>query len=302
MSGPRPFCGQQSGQAVDAPLTAIFGIIAAISTLIGVAAAAKNAVLGAAAFTLLGVGAVALAAVAAGAVVLGVVGYMLYDRCSERKGPERCWAGAVNTITESFDSGWDAVFPSGAMHPRVDVVVKCAYWPLTTAGVGFVACSSEPANTGSPMIQTYYKSDKVCSAGLGAVIGAGAVAAGLIVAAIAIGVIGCATIIFCLVALLVALVIGVIAVLAGAAIGGAIGRAAAEDDEPTAGDGSEIATGDLVTINGTLLTMGNFELANVGWWAKSTTVHGAVAGSPPYTDVQAEELLTDACPVRDVIR
>ena len=300
MSG-RPFCGEQTGQAVDAPLTQIFAIIGVISTIVSVIVAAKDAATGAGAFTLLGVGAVPIAAVAAGVAVLGVVGYMLWNRCAERKGPVRCWAGAVNQITESFDLGWDVVFPSGAMHPRVDVVVKPDYWDLTTAGAGSVACSVVPLNIGSPMIQTFYKSDKVCSAGVGAVIGAAAVVAALVVAAIAIGVIGCATIIFCLFALLIAAIIGAVAALAGAAIGGAIGRAAAGDDTPSTG-GAAIRAGDLVTVNGTLLTMEEFDLANCGWWAKNTTVHGAATGIAPFTDVEAQQLAFDACPVRDAIR
>lgn len=299
MSGERPFCGEQTGQVVGSPVTDILAIIGAISTVVSIIVAAKDAATGAAAFTLLGVGAVPLAGVAAGAAVLGVTIYMLYNRCSTRKGPTRCWAGVVNGITDSFNSGWDVVFPSGAMHPRVDIVVKCEYWTLTTAGAGFVACSTSPNGVGSPMIQTFYKSDKVCNAGIGAVIGAAAVVAALVVAAIAIGVIGCATIIFCLLALLIAAIIGAVAALVGAAIGGGIARAVSEDDAPTAGDGTGIAVGDLVTVNGTLLTMEEFELANVGWWAQTTTLHGAVAGQPPYSDVQAAELATDACPIRD---
>jgi hypothetical protein len=87
--------------------------------------------------------------------------------------------------------------------------------------------------------------------------------------------------------------------LTGAAAGGAIGRAAAGDDSPTASVGTEIAVGHLVTVNGTLLTMEELDLANVGWWASSTTIHGSVSATPLYSDVHAAELTMDACPIRD---
>ena len=149
------------------------------------------------------------------------------------------------------------------------------------------------------MIQTFYKSDAVCAAGVGALIGAGVGVAAAVAIAVAIGVIGCATIILCLFALLLAAIIGAVIALVGAAAGGAIGRAAAGDDSPTASGGAEIAVGQLVTVNGKLLTMEKFDLANVGWWAQNTTVHGSVAAAPPYSDVHAAELITDACPIRD---
>ena len=132
-----------------------------------------------------------------------------------------------------FDSGWDVIFPSEEqMHPRVDIVVKSRFWPLTTQGAGYVACSLAPPGIGSPMIQTFYKSDAVCAAGVGALIGAGVGVATTVAIAVAIGAIGCATIIFCLLALLLAAIIGAVIALVGAAAGGAIGRAAAGDQLP----------------------------------------------------------------------
>jgi hypothetical protein len=59
-----------------------------------------------------------------------------------------------------------------------------------------------------------------------------------------------------------------------------------------------IAVGDLITVSGKLLTMDEFDLANVGWWGQGTTLHGAVAAPPPYDDTQAGQLLVDSCPIR----
>lgn len=296
----RPTCGEQPGQVVGSPVTEIFAIIGIVSGVITVITKLIDIGGGAATFTFAGMGAVGLGGVAGALAVFAVTGYMLFARCWPREGGVRCWAGVVNGITESFDSGWDVVFPSGAMHPRVDVVVKPAYWPLVTQNAGFVHCSLAPPATGSPLIQTFYKSKAVCAAGAGAMIGAGLGVAAAVAIAVAIGAIGCATVILCLLALLLAAIIGAILALAGAAAGGAIGRAAGGDDSPQAsGGGGEIKVGQLVTVNGKLLTMEEFDLANVGWWGQGTTVHGSVSGSPPFSDVQASELLNDSCRLRD---
>lgn len=299
MSNGRPACGEQTGQVVAAPTTDILAIIGLISGIISVITGAIKLAGGAATFTFAGMGGIGLGGVAGAFVVFAIAGYMLFNRCWARDGGVRCWAGVVNGITESFDSGWDVIFPSGAMHPRVDIVVKSRFWSLTVQGAGYVACSPAPAGIGSPMIQTFYKSAAVCAAGVGALIGAGVGVAAAVAIAVAIGAIGCATVILCLFALLLAAIIGAVIALVGAAAGGAIGRAVAGDDSPTASGGAEIAVGQLVTVNGKLLTMEEFDLANVGWWAESTTVHGAVAATPPYSDVHAAELITDACPIRD---
>jgi hypothetical protein len=298
MSG-RPTCGVQPGQVVNDPITDILALIGILSGIGSAIVGAVKLAGGAATFTLAGMGGIGLAGVAGALVVFAVCGYMLFNRCAPREGGVRCWAGAVNAITESFDSGWDVVFPSGAMHPRVDVVVKSRFWDLTTQGAGFVACSPVPVGIGSPMIQTFYKSKAVCAAGVGALTGAGVGVAVAIAVAIAIAAIGCATIILCLFALLLAAIIGAAIALAGAAAGGAIGRALAGDDSPHAADGTELSTGHLISVNGKLLTMKEFELANCGWWGEGTTIHGSVPTPGPYSDLEAAQLIEDACPLRD---
>ena len=302
MSGVRPECGEQPGQVVGSPITDLLALIGIISGIGSAVVGAIKLAGGAAAVVIGGIGGIGLAGVAGALTVFVVTGYMLFNRCWPREGGVRCWAGVVNGITESFDSGWDVVFPSGAMHPRVDVVVKIRFWDLTTQNAGFVACSSSPPGIGSPMIQTFYKSSAVCGAAAGAMFGAAVGVGAAVAIAVAIGAIGCATVILCLFALLIAAIVGAVIALIGAAVGGAIGRALGGDDAPTASGGAEIATGDLITVNGKLLTMEEFDLANVGWWGQSTTIHGRVSASPPYSDTQAEELLTDACPLREAPR
>jgi hypothetical protein len=294
----RPECGLQPGPVIGDPITdllKLIGIGSAIGSVIGVAIKAV-AIAG---VSFAGMGGVGLAGVAGALIVFIVVGYMLYNRCAPREGPIRCWAGAVNGITESFDSGWDYVFPSGAMHPRVDVVVKARFWDLAAQNAAFVACSPAPAGIGSPMIQTFYKSSAVCAAGAGALIGAGVGVGVAVGVAIAIGAIGCVTIIFCLLALLIALIVGAIIALAGAAIGGNIGHAIAPDDSPHAASGVDISVGDLISVSGKLLTMEEFQSANVGWWGQGTTIHGSVPTPAPYSDVEAAQLVGDTCPGRD---
>ncbi len=293
----RPFCGVQSGTPVPTTSGGFLALIGLVMTLVGVITSVKAAGSGAIGFSLLGIAAIPLAAVAGAALVFAFTVYAWLDRCRSKDGPQRCWAGVVNAIVPSFDSNWDVVFPSGAQHPRVDVVVKSAYWELTTAGASTVKCSEAPAS--SPLIQTFYKSQKVCTAGVGAMLGAFTALAVVTAIAAGIAIAGCVTIILCLFALLIALAIGVAAALVGAAAGGLIGSAISGDDAPQA-SGSSIAVGDLITVKlGTLLTMEAHELANVGWWAGETALHGEVAAAPPYSDLHAEELEMDACPVRE---
>ncbi|WP_395945575.1 hypothetical protein [Brevundimonas sp.] len=299
MTDQRPVCADQPGDPVKDPISEILALIGLGSTAVGVIVGVIDVMKGAAAFTLLGVGAIPLAGVAAAAAVFAVTIYMFYSRCASRDGGARCWAGVVNGVTDSFDSGWDFVFPSGAMHPRVDVVVKARFWPLVTQNAAFVACSAAPPEFGSPMIGTYYKSEKVCAAGVGAMVGAGVGLAAAIATALAIGAIGCAFPPLCLLFLLIAVLIGAAIALAGAAVGGQIGRALADDDDPTANGGASIAVGDLVSVTGKLLTMEEFEGANVGWWAEATTLHGRVEGQPAFADTHAAQLIDDACPLRD---
>lgn len=295
----RPVCGIQPGEVIGDPVTGVIAVVGVIGTLVSVITGAVNLAGGAAAFTLAGMGGIGLAGVAGAAAVFGVTIYMLYNRCAPRDGGVRCWAGVVNGITDSFDSGWDVLFPSGAMHPRVDVVVKERFWPLVVQNADFVVCSPPPPGFGSPIIMTFYKSAAVCAAGVGAMVGAGIGVAAAVAIAIAIGAIGCATIILCLLALLIAAIIGAVIAIAGAMAGGAIGRAVAGDDSPHTSDGVDIAVGDLLTVNGKLLKMEEFENANVGWWGQATTKHGSVATQPPYSDSDAAQLVEDSCPLRD---
>jgi hypothetical protein len=302
MSDPRPVCGLQPGQPDQSPTwTEVLTIIGAVSSAVGVPIGVWKIINGASQFSLLGLGAVGWAGIAGAVVAAAVVGYMFFARCWPRDGAPRCWAGAVNHITTSFDSGWDNIFPSGAMHPCVDVVLKPAYWDIVAQGAGQIDCSNAPTGVGSPLIHSFFHSSRVCDAALGATIGA-AVGVGVAVAlAIAIAA-ACATVIACLFALLVAALIGAFIALSGAALGGAIGRSLAGSDEPTTSDdGAPITVGQLVTVNGNLITMGEFDLTNCGWWVTSCSQHGSVQAPPDYDDTQASQLDPDACSMTGVI-
>lgn len=294
MTDPRPTCGEQPGQVIESPFWDLVKIIGGVSSLVGVGVGIWKIYHGAAAFTMWGLGSVGWSGIGGAVVAAAVVGYMYYSRCYPRDGGKRCWAGVVNHITESFDSGWDNLFPSGAMHPRVDVVVKQGYWPLVVQGAGKVDCSAAPAGIGSPLIHSFFHSNRVCAAALGAVIGAGVgVGAAIILATIIV--VGCSSGLLCLLAVLIAALVGAFIVLSGASLGGAIGRSLAGSDEPTTDNGAAITVGELVTFRGKLVTMREFDLTNCGWWVESCCPHGSVQSPPDYSDAQAAQLEPDAC-------
>jgi len=301
----KPTCGSQ-GAAVEpnvssiaSDITTLIGLIGTANTLIGLLA--KTAI-----FTFLGIAAPAvlwLGAVAGGLITFAVVFDFYRLRClaSPDTRPS-CSAGVIQGVVPSFNSATDELFPFTATHDRVDVVVKCDYWFLVETNAGFVHCSADA--DASPILRGYHRSDKVCAAGLGSTIGAGAgLAGGILLGALAAAAIGCATIILCLLAILVALVIAAAVVLAGAFVGGQIGKAAAGDDAPAAEEGSELRSGDYVTTQGGLLTSGEDEGARVYWFVDRTILHGRSMLSPPFSHRDPDANLTsDACPTRPIIK
>jgi len=76
------------------------------------------------------------------------------------------------------------------------------------------------------------------------------------------------------------------------------GNVAAGDElPPTDGSGHKVATGMLVTLNGTIVQLEEDNKANCLWWVQSTQIHGAInAGTLPfsYCDID-EQLALDAC-------
>jgi hypothetical protein len=179
-------------------------------------------------------------------------------------------------------------------------VVKCVYWFRVENGAAEVICNADPLM--SPILRGYYKSDKVCGAGVGAVIGVlvGA-AVGIFLGVLAGGAIAslaCGPFAWlCLIAaVLVALIVAAAVAIAGAIAGGLIGRAAASEDPPVADDGRTIAQGDYVSTRGGLLTSGDDAGARVYWFVTGTTLHGRSSLSSPFSHTDPDSaLVPDAC-------
>ena len=304
MAERKPTCGPQA-TPIDSTLDTILLVISIISGIAGFIGIVIAVVEKTATLTILGITAATsiwIAAAAGAVIVIGVVSVFYYQRCAEREGLRDCAAGVVNELTDSFDSAADRLFPFTAMHPRVDVVVKCNYWYLVENNADTIKCTkhSDPVDQ-SPILQSFFKSDRVCSAGLGALIGSivGGVG-GILLAALILA--GCALsgplFVFCLIA---ALLIAAIVTLIGAAIGGNIGEWVADDDTPVVA-GDEIVVGHYVTFTGNLVVHGDFNNAVVMWFVgtdPAASLHGTSRElGPPFTHRDPDEnLQPDACPV-----
>ena len=305
MAGPKPTCGLQAPpidstfDSIVAVLLFLFGvpgIVIGVVKFFGLEGALT--ILGASGATTIWI------AGAAGAVaVVAIIGVFWWKRCRPIEGRRDCAAGVTNEIEEAFNSGWDPLFPFAAQHDRVDVVVKCNYWPLVETGAAFVKCTGHPDPVDqSPILQTFFENDEVCAAALGALIGAaiGAAAgiwAGVAVAALMVALCAGPWIILCL---LVALIIAAAVTLAAAAAGGAIGRWIADDGGPPTADGETIGVGDYITVPGNYVAHGDFRGAIVAWFVDGPTWHGPSNEPGPefvHTDPD-ENLDPDACPLK----
>lgn len=306
MTCPRqPTCGSQgttsssSTSGVLSDIAWLLGLVGTVTTVVGLFG--KTAL-----FTLLGISApvvVWIAAVAGALITFAVVLDFYRLRClSHPDTLAACSAGVVERVVPSFGSATDELFPFTAMHDRIDVVVKCVYWFLVENGAAFVQCNIDTDT--SPILRGYYKSAKVCGAGLGSTIGAGVgavvgtflgVLAGGAIASLACGPFAWLCLIL---AVLVALIVAAVCVLIGALAGGQIGKAAASGGPPAADDGSVLSASDYVTTKGGLLTSGDDDGARVYWFVTMTTLHGRSAAAPPFSHRDPDDnLLMDACPV-----
>lgn len=305
MAENKPTCGTQAiptDSTLDAIITVLgilFGIPGAIGGLIKVIGLTEV-------IKLLGVAGATnlwIAAAAAAAVTLAIIIVIWYQRCAPRDGRRGCAAGVVNEIEESFDSIADTLFPFAAMHDRVDVVVKCDYWPLVETNASFVKCTDHTdPDEQSPILQSFFENDEVCAAGLGATIGAAIGAVGGILAGVAIAAaIACAGpwIIICLI---IAVIVAVVVVLVGAFIGGNIGRAIASGGPPQA-DGRTIGIGNYVTNKGILVVHGDLDGAVVFWFVTEASFHGTSSEpGPPFIHTDPDtNLVPDGCDSGSVI-
>jgi hypothetical protein len=182
------------------------------------------------------------------------------------------------------------------MHDRVDVVVKCEYWPLVELNSQFVECNTDA--DASPMLRCYYKTSAVCLAGLGSLIGALlAVVPGILAGVAIAATIGCVAtaVILCIIALIVALVIAAAIVLIGACLGG-LDTMTTPPNPPTASDGTVLMVGDYVTTCGGLLTSTDDDGSRVYWFVDTTIQHGKSIGSAPFSHTDPDaNLLQDGC-------
>ena len=305
MAERKPTCGPQAAP-VDSTFDAILFVISLISAIAGGIGVLITVIEKTAELTLLGLTALTgvwISAAAGAVIVIGIIAVFFYQRCASRDGRKECAAGVINALTESFDSVVDSLFPFTAMHPSVDLVVKCNYWHLVETNASFIKCTghSDP-NDRSPILQSFFKSAKVCGAGLGALIGSivGG-AAGILLAVLLLA--ACAAtgplFILCLIA---ALFIAAFVALLGAASGGALGREIAEGDTPQA-EGDILFVGHYVTLNGNLVAHGDFEGAIVNWFVteepdeKAPSLHGPSSESWEFTHRDPDtNLIPDACP------
>jgi hypothetical protein len=298
----KPFCGPNPNISIkDESLAFYIGIVLSILTgTLGVAAIlAALEVAGLTASSLFA------AAAAAGIATFFSIYNSYWARCIyEPEGEGACSAGIIDEVVPSFSSAVEYIFPFTAMHNRVDVVIKSKYWPLVS-GASFIKCNAIK----SPIIQCYYKTEKVCNAGLGSVIGAavgafvGAVL-GIEVAAAFLA--SCALtsvlLFFCiLLALIIAALIAAGCTLVGAIAGGWVGMLASGTSPQPSGDtsGGVLQVGDYVTTRGKLTEdpIVSSKRAKVYWFVFMTSQEGHFNGyPPPYShEVPDDNYKPDAC-------
>lgn len=308
----QPTCGSAGANvggtvsSIASDLNWIIGIISSVASVVGFLLKDGLKVI----VSILGVsapGAVWLGAAAGALITIAVVFDFWNKRCLSNPDTQRsCSSGVIQQTVPAFSSATDEIFPFTAMHDRVDVVVKCAYWFRVENLAAFIFCNTD--SDMSPMLRCYYKSSKVCAAGAGSTIGAvvGGVAGaflGAFVGGVIVGAAVCAASLIyyaiCLiVAVIVAAIIAAACALAGAFAGGQIGKAAASDPGPSASDGSVLVQGDYITTQGGLITSGDDQGARVYWFVDTTTLHGRSVEPSPFSHTDPDAMLTmDACPV-----
>lgn len=311
-----PRCDSVSRDVDDSPLSKIFGAFGTIFAVIGVIMGILKAI-GAAKIVngVLTIGGVAIGGGAlvgtlggflAAITVLAIVAVFAFDRCLEDEGLTECIAGVVESVTNSFSSALDELFPFSSTHDRVDLIARSPYWDVIESGSAFVFCTDQATPRRSEIMRCYFYDRRVCDAAVGSIYGATAGGVAGIIAAAAIGAaIGCATIILCLVALLVAAIVAAAAALVGALIGGQIAKAASTDDAPTNDSGGAVAVGDYVSVTGNMVRRGEDSGANVLWFASTAAAHGRASDGLPrpfsYCEVD-DEFTTDSCPLGVIVR
>ncbi len=259
--------------------------------------------------TLLGASATVIGSVAGGGAFIGgaIIFILLMPSFTCKAGTyDGCVAGVVNAIDLGIESG-NSAFPWLERHPGVQLVTKSMYWDflikpetLEDSPPSGVRCI--PTGRHSPYIMCYFRSETLCNASEGAVLGGvGGGIAGILTSIAVVDAIACATVILCLLALLLTLVIGAAAVVIGMLVGGQAGAASGtttevEDTE----EGVALQVGDYVTLKGKFW-YGTQQGERIGWFITETAIHGRSTGSPPFSFADPDANLTnDDCPVSDI--
>ncbi len=288
-----PVCGKISDvvNSLWDNLLGLFGLVGLITLVIEVVKAAKGGVaFFNTAIDFLGVSA------AAGFWLWSILVYLVsvyllfrlwYDDCvGSQTGPTRCFSGVVETI---YSEEANLIF--NADHPSLDMVVRSRYWTVLQLGADMIYCS----DAGSPMLRVVFKSDRICSSKLGALIGGAALGiGGIIAAAAAAAAIGCATVILCLIALIVAALIVAAAVVIGALAGGAVGAAVSDEDQVQFDDGDAISVGDYLHAEGPTAKNMNYEGAIVQYFNDEAALLGRSTGSPSFSHLDPDTNIPDA--------
>lgn len=289
-----PRCGAAAGDAgtVATPLGNIWALLLIAGTIISVLGSTGTIK---AIIAFLGTSAPVAGGFVAGVIALAIVFSYGMDRCNTIVCEQKCVSGVIHDITPP---DFNAVVPYTAIHTRVDVIVKSAYWDTVEQNLAKVFCTESDPPRRSEILRCYYYTDKVCAVIVGAEIGAAlGLIAGLALAAILLG--ACAALlILCII--LAALLVAV-AVFGGAALGGYIaGETSDPLQNPSDSNGTTLVTGALVSVTGNLCIRDEDEHANVFWWVSMTNPHGIISSSLtlPYSYCELEEELPeDTCNV-----
>lgn len=218
-----------------------------------------------------------------------------------------CVAGVVNAIDLGIEGG-NSAFPWMERHPCVQLVPKSSYWEflvrpetIDDSAPAGVHCM-QTGRLSTPYILCYYRSEKLCNASEGAVLGGvGGGIGGMLISMVVVAAIGCTAVIFCALALLLAALIGAAAVLIGMFVGGQAGAASGttttvEDSD----DGVDLHVGDYVTLKGKFGYGQQTE--RIGWFITETAIHGRSTGTAPFPHTDPDFNLThDDCPVPPVV-
>lgn len=217
-----------------------------------------------------------------------------------------CTSGIIYKIVHSFNSTADYLFPFSAEHDRVDVAVNPLYWPLVETVAGkearYVHCTEGTEDIYIlPILSGFYKSDVVCAAGLGSIIGGTIGAVGGIFLGAFIAGLMCVSVFLCFLALLVAAIVAALITLIGACIGGNVAKTIAEGRALGIVPDNPLLVGNCVATFGNLVVLDEFDGAVCYWFVdpSKTQNQGPSYKFPPFTVEDVKEVF--GCPEKHIV-